>query len=43
MNLFNSDSKEVQVRLKNKWWKSNEVEQDLENMHSAILQNISIF
>ena len=43
MNLFNSDSKEVHVRwLKNKWLKAYEVEQDLENMHSSILQNMSI-
>lgn len=38
MNLFNNDSEEVQVRLKNKWLKANEVEQDLEKMYS-ILQN----
>lgn len=38
MNLFNNDSEEVQVRLKNKCLKANEVEQDLEKMYS-ILQN----
>lgn len=43
INFFNSGSKEVQVRLKNKWLQANEVEQNLENMHSSILQNISIF
>lgn len=42
MNLFNSDSEEVQVRMKNKWLKANELEQDLEKMYS-ILKNTSIF
>lgn len=42
MNLINSDSEEVQARLKNKWLKANELEEDLEKMY-FILKHTSIF